>query len=34
MKRASFWQKRCEKGLLSDDSVQEEFPTVDYVNYD
>jgi hypothetical protein len=34
MKRASFWQNRCEKGLLSDDLVREEYPQVDYVNYD
>jgi len=34
MKRASFWQTRCEKGLLSDDAVKEEYPSADYVTYD
>ena len=28
-KRASFWQKRCENGLVSDSNVQEEFPPVE-----
>lgn len=31
MKRASFWQNRCEKGLLSDSSVAEEFPGMECI---
>jgi len=34
MKRASFWQKRCENGLLSDSSVNEDFPPIESMPYD
>lgn len=30
-KRASFWQQRCEKGLLSDTQVHQDFPELDVV---
>jgi hypothetical protein len=34
LKRASFWEKRCEQGLLSDSSVNEDFPAMDRTSYD
>ncbi len=29
LKRASYWEKRCEKGLISDSSVNEDFPPIE-----
>ncbi|CAG2165184.1 unnamed protein product [Oppiella nova] len=29
LKRASYWQKRCEQGLISDCSVSEDFPPME-----
>lgn len=32
--KATFWQKRTDNRLLSDSSVSEDFPNVQYISYD
>lgn len=29
LKRANYWEKRCEQGLISDSSVNEDFPPIE-----